>query len=137
MVVLITGAAGFIGFHLARRLIADGCRVIGVDNLNDYYDVNLKYARLEQLGLEAGANTPGSSSWGWRRERASRRAPASNSGGRRGSFSTGPTSARRTIWPRFSPVRSPISLSIWRRRPGCAIRSRTPTPTSATTSSVS
>jgi UDP-glucuronate 4-epimerase len=58
MVVLITGAAGFIGFHLARRLMADGCRVVGVDNLNDYYDVNLKYARLEQLGLEAGARIP-------------------------------------------------------------------------------
>jgi UDP-glucuronate 4-epimerase len=58
MVVLITGAAGFIGFHLARRLAADGFRVVGVDNLNDYYDIDLKYARLERLGLEAGARIP-------------------------------------------------------------------------------
>ncbi|MCX7637463.1 MAG: NAD-dependent epimerase/dehydratase family protein, partial [Cyclobacteriaceae bacterium] len=47
--VLITGAAGFIGFHLANRLLDDGYRVTGLDNLNDYYDVNLKQARLEKL----------------------------------------------------------------------------------------
>ncbi|WJE46132.1 GDP-mannose 4,6-dehydratase [Peribacillus frigoritolerans] len=46
---LITGAAGFIGFFLSRKLLEQGCRVIGVDNLNDYYDVNLKYTRLGQL----------------------------------------------------------------------------------------
>lgn len=46
---LITGAAGFIGYFLAKRLLERGCRVIGIDNINDYYDVNLKYARLEQL----------------------------------------------------------------------------------------
>jgi UDP-glucuronate 4-epimerase len=46
---LITGAAGFIGFFLAKRLLEQGCRVIGMDNLNDYYDVNLKNARLELL----------------------------------------------------------------------------------------
>lgn len=44
---LITGAAGFIGFHLSQRLLEEGCKVIGIDNLNDYYDVNLKKARLE------------------------------------------------------------------------------------------
>ena len=44
--VLITGVAGFIGFHLARRYLRDGYRVVGVDNLNEYYDVNLKLARL-------------------------------------------------------------------------------------------
>jgi len=49
MKVLVTGAAGFIGFHLAARLLRDGFEVYGVDNLNDYYDVNLKKARLEQL----------------------------------------------------------------------------------------
>ena len=49
MIVLITGAAGFIGYHLADRLLAEGFRVIGVDNLNDYYDVKLKEARLAQL----------------------------------------------------------------------------------------
>lgn len=46
---LITGAAGFIGFHLSRKLLEQGCRLIGIDNFNDYYDVSLKYARLEQL----------------------------------------------------------------------------------------
>ncbi len=52
MKILITGAAGFIGFHLAQRLIREGMQVVGVDNLNDYYSVELKYARLEQLGIE-------------------------------------------------------------------------------------
>ncbi len=47
--VLVTGAAGFIGFHLSRRLLQDGCHVIGIDNLNPYYDVRLKEARLEKL----------------------------------------------------------------------------------------
>lgn len=46
---LITGAAGFIGYYLAKKLLSQGCRVIGIDNLNDYYDVKLKFARLEQL----------------------------------------------------------------------------------------
>src|SRR5699024_4730040 len=46
---LITGATGFIGFYLSKRLLDQGCQVIGIDNLNDYYDVNLKHARLEQL----------------------------------------------------------------------------------------
>lgn len=46
---LITGAAGFIGYFLAKKLLEQGCRVVGIDNINDYYDVKLKYARLEQL----------------------------------------------------------------------------------------
>ncbi|MGD8523088.1 MAG: NAD-dependent epimerase [Desulfobacterales bacterium] len=48
--VLVTGAAGFIGFHLAKRLLQDGVEVIGIDNLNAYYDVGLKKARLKELG---------------------------------------------------------------------------------------
>ena len=47
--ILVTGAAGFIGFHVARRLLADGHSVLGADNLNDYYDVSLKQARLRIL----------------------------------------------------------------------------------------
>ena len=47
--ILVTGAAGFIGFHFSRRLLARGDEVIGLDNINDYYDVRLKYARLNQL----------------------------------------------------------------------------------------
>jgi UDP-glucuronate 4-epimerase len=47
--VLVTGAAGFIGFHIARRLLADGRAVVGIDNLNSYYDPELKKARLAEL----------------------------------------------------------------------------------------
>lgn len=46
---LVTGAAGFIGFHLCKRLLDDGNNVVGIDNINDYYDVNLKIARLDIL----------------------------------------------------------------------------------------
>lgn len=46
---LVTGAAGFIGFYLSKKLLDQGCRVIAIDNINDYYDINLKYARLEKL----------------------------------------------------------------------------------------
>ncbi|EJQ00890.1 MULTISPECIES: GDP-mannose 4,6-dehydratase [Bacillus cereus group] len=48
-VYLITGAAGFVGYFLSKKLLEQGCQVIGIDNINDYYDVNLKYARLENL----------------------------------------------------------------------------------------
>ncbi len=47
--ILVTGAAGFIGFHLSKRLLEEGRSVVGIDNLNDYYDVNLKKARLAIL----------------------------------------------------------------------------------------
>jgi UDP-glucuronate 4-epimerase len=47
--VLVTGAAGFIGYYLSKRLLIYGCTVVGVDNLNDYYDVSLKQTRLDQL----------------------------------------------------------------------------------------
>lgn len=50
--LLVTGAAGFIGFHVAHKLCAEGYSVVGFDNINDYYDVNLKYARLRELGVE-------------------------------------------------------------------------------------
>jgi UDP-glucuronate 4-epimerase len=47
--ILVTGAAGFIGFHLCNRLLGDGNDVVGIDNINDYYDVNLKHARIAIL----------------------------------------------------------------------------------------
>lgn len=52
MKVLVTGTAGFIGFHLAKKLLERGDKVVGLDNINDYYDVNLKYSRLEELGIK-------------------------------------------------------------------------------------
>ena len=52
MKILVTGTAGFIGFHLAKKLLERGDEVVGLDNINDYYDVNLKYARLAELGIE-------------------------------------------------------------------------------------
>jgi len=60
--ILVTGTAGFIGYHLAKKLLERGDKVVGLDNINDYYDVNLKYARLAELGIDgtdasASANT--------------------------------------------------------------------------------
>jgi UDP-glucuronate 4-epimerase len=54
MAILLTGAAGFIGFHVAQALLQRGDEVIGLDNLNDYYDPRLKHARLEQLKGHSG-----------------------------------------------------------------------------------
>lgn len=53
MKILVTGAAGFIGYHLCDTLLKQNLEVVGLDNLNDYYDVNLKYDRLKQLGIES------------------------------------------------------------------------------------
>ncbi|MHB8352938.1 MAG: SDR family NAD(P)-dependent oxidoreductase, partial [Burkholderiales bacterium] len=54
MKILVTGVAGFIGMHVARRLLQEGHTVIGLDNLNDYYEVALKQARLAQLTGQPG-----------------------------------------------------------------------------------
>src|SRR5581483_11882031 len=54
MTILVTGAAGFIGFHTAQALLARGEKVVGIDNLNDYYDVKLKEARLARLREQPG-----------------------------------------------------------------------------------
>ena len=51
MKILVTGTAGFIGFHLVKHLIEKGEEVIGLDNINDYYDVQLKYGRLKETGI--------------------------------------------------------------------------------------
>ena len=51
MKILVTGAAGFIGFFTSKVLLEKGHVVVGLDNINDYYDVNLKYSRLEELGI--------------------------------------------------------------------------------------
>src|SRR6202140_1092058 len=50
--ILVTGAAGFIGFHVAQRLLSAGRKVVGLDSLNDYYDPKLKEARLDNLKRE-------------------------------------------------------------------------------------
>lgn len=52
MKILVTGAAGFIGYHLCKKLISLGHKVVGLDNINDYYDIYLKYARLKELGID-------------------------------------------------------------------------------------
>jgi UDP-glucuronate 4-epimerase len=52
MKILVTGTAGFIGFHLSKRLLELNHTLVGLDNINDYYDVDLKYARLKELGIE-------------------------------------------------------------------------------------
>ncbi|WP_268034132.1 NAD-dependent epimerase [Algoriphagus sp. PAP.12] len=51
MKYLVTGTAGFIGFHLAKKLVERGDEVVGLDVINDYYDINLKFARLESMGI--------------------------------------------------------------------------------------
>ena len=54
MKILVTGAAGFIGFFVAKSLLEKGHSIVGLDNINDYYDVNLKYDRLKELGISKG-----------------------------------------------------------------------------------
>ena len=55
MKILVTGSAGFIGFHLTKKLLERGDNVVGIDNINNYYDVNLKYARLAETGIDKDA----------------------------------------------------------------------------------
>jgi UDP-glucuronate 4-epimerase len=59
--VLITGAAGFIGFHLVKKLAQNNFDIVGLDNLNEYYDPKLKHDRLKQIGISIDTNTTGES----------------------------------------------------------------------------
>lgn len=59
MKILVTGSAGFIGYHVSRELLSQGHAVTGIDNINDYYDVQLKYARLKETGIEEQNIKPG------------------------------------------------------------------------------
>lgn len=54
MKILVTGTAGFIGFHLTKKLLAEGHEIIGLDIINEYYDVNLKFGRLSETGIDRG-----------------------------------------------------------------------------------
>lgn len=68
MKILVTGAAGFIGFHLVNKLIKNGFEVVGIDNINDYYSPDLKYARLREAGISARAEN-------WHEKVASKKHP--------------------------------------------------------------
>jgi UDP-glucuronate 4-epimerase len=59
MKILVTGTAGFIGFHLAQRLLARGDEVVGLDSINDYYDLRVKYGRLAHMGIAKEQIKPG------------------------------------------------------------------------------
>jgi len=63
MKILVTGSGGFIGFHLVRRLRIEGMDITGLDNLNEYYDVNLKYARLRESGLQVPNDVKERKNW--------------------------------------------------------------------------
>lgn len=61
--VLVTGGAGFIGFFLTQQLLNRGDKVIGIDNLNDYYDVQLKHDRLAELAKHSNTEITNLSNW--------------------------------------------------------------------------
>ena len=55
--ILVTGCAGFIGYHLTKALLSQGFDVVGIDNLNDYYDPQLKMDRLDELDIYVNENS--------------------------------------------------------------------------------
>ena len=111
--VLITGTAGFIGFHLANRLIARGEEVVGLDVINDYYDINVKYDRLAYAGIEKEDIAYGQVSQSVKHPNY--RFIQLGLEDRRG-------------WSASLPKSSSTPSSTWRRRRGCATAWKTLTP---------
>lgn len=119
MKILVTGSAGFIGYHLSKRLLEAGNQVVGIDSINDYYDVRLKYARLETAGIHRNLVAKG-------QPVQSDRYPAYR-------FFQMHLEDRQALQNLFGTENS-MPSSIWRHRPAYAIRSKTPMPTSTATS---
>lgn len=119
MKILVTGSAGFIGYHLSKRLLEAGNQVVGIDSINDYYDVRLKYARLETAGIHRNLVAKG-------QPVQSDRYPAYR-------FIQMHLEDRQALQNLFGAENS-MPSSIWRHRPAYAIRSKTPMPTSTATS---
>ena len=104
MAILVTGAAGFIGFHVARALLDRGARVLGLDNLSPYYDPELKRARLARLTETEGF-----------------------------AFHRLDLSSREDVARFGREHRRSTASSTWRRRPACVTRSSIPSTTSMPT----
>lgn len=109
MKILVTGSAGFIGYHLSKRLLEAGNQVVGIDSINDYYDVRLKYARLETAGIHRNLVAKG-------QPVQSDRYPAYR-------FIQMHLEDRQALQNLFGTENS-MPSSIWRHRPAYAIRSK-------------
>jgi len=108
MKILVTGVAGFIGFHLARRLLERGDAVVGLDSINDYYDPALKYSRLAELGVDEAAARAGLAH-----------------GARYPEFEFGAYRLRTEWrWKRYSPFTALIESAIWPLRRASVTASR-------------
>ena len=110
MKILVTGSAGFIGYHLSKRLLEAGNQVVGIDSINDYYDVRLKYARLETAFTGISL----------RKDNRCRAIVIPLTG------SSKCTSKTDRPCKTCSELKNSMPSSIWRHRPAYAIRSKTP-----------